>query len=180
MRRAGLPGALALLVPLALGACGGAQPPEERGPVAVPPEAACHVCGMILGRFPGPKGEAYVETAQRPLFFCSTLELLVWLRQPDVTARVRGAWVHDMGGAAWERPDDARWVRAEEAWYVAGHALPGAMGPTLASFARREDAERFAREHGGEVLPYGRITLELLGSLRPPPGAGGGPPPKSP
>jgi len=179
VRPAGFPAVLALLAPLVLGACG-TQPPDERRPVAVPPGAACHVCGMILGRFPGPKGEAYVEAAQRPLFFCSTLELLVWLRQPDVAARVRGAWVHDMGGTAWERPDDTRWVRAEEAWYVAGHALPGAMGPTLASFAQRADAERFAREHGGEVLPYGRITLELLGSLPPPPGAGGGPRPAAP
>jgi len=48
---------------------------------------------------------------------------------------------------------------------VAGHRLPGAMGPTLASFARRAEAEAFARAHGGRVLAYDEITLELLGNL---------------
>lgn len=156
-------------VPLLLVLLSGCEGPREGagdvGPSAIPPEASCHVCGMILARFPGPKGEALVRNDGLPRYFCSTLELLVWLRQPEAGAAVRAAWVHDMGGTPWERPDDSRWVRAEAAWYVAGHRLPGAMGPTLASFARRADAEAFAREYGGQVLAYGDITLELLGNL---------------
>ncbi len=169
------PAAWAAFALAVLAGCGeqAGAPGAGPGPRPVPPDATCHVCGMILARFPGPKGEAYVDEAPRPLHFCSTLELLVWLRQPEAAAQVRSAWVHDMGGTPWERPDDTRWVRAEQAWYVAGHRLPGAMGPTLASFARREDAERFAREHGGRVLGWRDVTLDLLGSLARPPGAGG-------
>jgi len=112
----------ALAAALLLAALAGCEAPTEgedgARPSAIPPEASCHVCGMVLA-----------------------------------------------GGTPWERPDDSRWVRAEAAWYVAGHRLPGAMGPTLASFARRAEAEAFARAHGGRVLAYDEITLELLGNL---------------
>jgi copper chaperone NosL len=36
------------------------------------------------------------------------------------------------------------------------------MGPTLATFARVEDAEAFARQHGGRVLRFEQITLEMV------------------
>ncbi len=74
-------------------------------------------------------------------------------------------YVHDMAQTTWEHPADGAFVPAQSAFYVAGHALKGAMGPTLASFKERSSAEAFAREYGGRVLRYGEITLKLLADL---------------
>lgn len=125
----------------------------------------CHVCGMILARFPGPMGEVIADGQPRALKFCSTRDLFAYLLQPEAGAVVREVYVHDMAGARWDHPLDAPLVDARRAWYVAGHPLRGAMGPTLASFRDREDAEVFARRFGGQILTFDQITLELVGHL---------------
>ena len=155
---------LLFLAALALGGCGDG-PAENPGPVAITKHDECHVCGMIIERFPGPKGEAYTEGRDRPLKFCSTRDLFAYLLQPEAQTITRTVYVHDMAGADWTHPPDAALVDAREAWYVAGHPLRGAMGATLASFARHEDAAAFARRYGGRVLPFDEITLEVINNL---------------
>ena len=36
------------------------------------------------------------------------------------------------------------------------------MGPTIASFAQEADATKFAGEHGGKVLRFGDIKLDMV------------------
>ena len=36
------------------------------------------------------------------------------------------------------------------------------MGPTLASFALQQDAEKFAQEFGGKVLHFDQVTPEMV------------------
>lgn len=141
---------------------------DDRAPSGPHPIEAgdeCHVCGMILARFPGPMGEVIADGQSRVLKFCSTRDLFAYLLQPEAGAVVREVYVHDMAGARWDHPLDAPLVDARRAWYVAGHPLRGAMGPTLASFGDREDAEVFARRFGGQILTFDQITLELVGQL---------------
>lgn len=126
---------------------------------------SCHVCGMLIKDFAGPKGEAFMHGRKTALKFCSTMDLFSFVLQPENETQVSHAYVHDMSAVPWDKPSDDAFVRATEAWYVVGHDLPGAMGPTLASFARREAADAFAQKHGGEVIAYTDITLELLGRL---------------
>lgn len=135
------------------------------GPRPIEAGDECHVCGMILARFPGPMGEVIADGQPRALKFCSTRDLFAYLLQPEAGAVVREVYVHDMAGARWDHPLDAPLVDARRAWYVAGHPLRGAMGPTLASFREREDAEVFARRFGGRILAFDQITLELVGHL---------------
>lgn len=157
------------------------------GPRPIEAGDECHVCGMILARFPGPMGEVIADGQPRALKFCSTRDLFAYLLQPEAGAVVREVYVHDMAGARWDHPLDAPLVDARRAWYVAGHPLRGAMGPTLASFRERGDAEAFAQRFGGRILAFDQITLELIGQLGDGEGEGGGgetyqpaPPPSRP
>jgi len=43
-----------------------------------------------------------------------------------------------------------------------GSEKTGAMGPTLASFAKKDDAAAFAGEFGGNVLAFQEVTMEHL------------------
>ncbi len=151
---------------LLLGGCS-----EELDSISVPaPQTIeeheeCHVCGMIITRFPGPKGEVFVHHQTDAFKFCSTRDLFAWLLQPDSAALVEAVYVHDMAQTDWAHPDDTRMIDARTAWYVAGSKAHGAMGPTLASFRSREDAEAFARTEGGHILHYDDITLQTLADL---------------
>jgi copper chaperone NosL len=135
-------------------------------PISIESGDVCHVCGMYITPFPGPKGEAYVRGANKPFKFCSTRDLFSWLLQPENKIAATSVYVHDMGKTSWTHPSDSDFVAARTAWYVVDQPLPGAMGPTLASFAKRADAESFIKKHGGHLLRFEDITLELLANLK--------------
>ncbi len=124
----------------------------------------CHVCGMAITRFPGPKGEAITAREEQVRKFCSTRDMFSWVLQPENVNRDHVLYVHDMAETEWEEPADTALIDAREAFYVVGSERTGAMGPTLASFAEASAAEAFAAEFGGEVVPFADITLEHLGS----------------
>lgn len=161
----------ALFVLLSFAGC---EKPDDTGatqqpPVHFQPGDECHVCGMLIERFPGPKGEAYVSRREQPLKFCSTRDLFAWLLQPETAAVVHSVYVHDMAQTDWAHPEDTRLVDARSAWYVVGSERLGAMGPTLASFSERAAAQAFADSYGGRLLRFDDITLQLFESLLPPP-----------
>lgn len=133
---------------------------EKPDPVHFESADECHVCGMVITRFPGPKGEAITERDQRVRKFCSTREMLAWVLQPENVNRDHTLYVHDMAETSWEAPDDTALIDAREAWFVVGSDRKGAMGPTLASFADKSDAEAFAADHGGEVLAFSEVRME--------------------
>lgn len=131
---------------------------QVRQAVSIEKGDECHLCGMVISGFPGPKGEAYEQGVEEVHKFCSTRDLLNWLLDPENQHASQQAWVHDMGQSPWEQPDDKHFVEARAAWYVAGSEQPGAMGPTLASFKERPVAARFAQRFGGEVLAFTELT----------------------
>lgn len=127
----------------------------------------CHICGMNIVHFPGPKGQAFIRHQHSALKFCSTVELFGWLLQPDTPAILDKAYVHDMGAAtAWKKPDEQHYVEVTKAWYVAGHNQYGAMGPTLASFKEKQQANIFIKQHGGRLLGFSEIDLKVLLNLQ--------------
>lgn len=155
-----------LLLVSAYSGCGKQESEAKRlPPVAIEQGDECHVCGMIISRFPGPKGEVFVRNAQEPLKFCSTRDMFSYLLQPEIQAASTQAYVHDMAATEWEHPADSAFVDAKEAWYVVGHPMKGAMGATPASFKTKEGAEHFIEQHGGKLLRYEAITLEVLNNL---------------
>ena len=154
----------ALLAGLLLAACDKA--PESSftdAPVAFHPNDECHVCGMVITDFPGPKGAAVGAGGVKK--FCSPAEMLGWWLQPENHRADVTLYVHDMGRSHWDAPDDAHLIDARTAYFVIGSGLKGAMGVVLASFSDPQAAEKLASDSGGRVLRLEDIDQKLLGQV---------------
>lgn len=152
---------VAVIIAVGLGACGEAE--SDRAPIvpiAFHDDDECHVCGMIIVEFEGPKGQA-VEP-ERVRKFCSTAEMIGWWLQPENQTSGARLYVHDMRHGEWADPDDEHLVDATQAYYVVGTGLKSAMGATLASFADEDAAHALASEHGGTVLRFEQLDQQVL------------------
>lgn len=127
----------------------------------------CHVCGMAITGFPGPKGEVITEKQQQVHKFCSTKDMFSWVLQPENSKRDNTLYVHDMAQTEWDNPADTALIDARKAFFVIGSERNGAMGPTLASFADKVDADGFAAEFGGQIKAFADITLADLNTAKP-------------
>jgi copper chaperone NosL len=155
-----------LFIAFGLLACSEEKPVEEVMQQAVRIESSdeCHLCGMLITRFPGPKGQLYEQRQQQVKKFCSTRDLFAHLLQPENSHRVSQVFVHDMAVSPWDNTGEM-YIDARQAWYVVKHSQQGAMGPTLASFKTREAARSFGEHFGGRVIRFEEVTLELLTTL---------------
>lgn len=152
---------------LLLAACANSTGQQHQRAVAIEPGDTCAVCGMYIEHHPGPRGEAYVRGSVEPLKFGSTRDFFAYVTQPDVTGQLGRVFVQDTARIDWDHPSSSAdtFIDARHAYYVAWQPLAGAMGPTLASFARRADARAFIARHGGRMLRFEQITPELISSL---------------
>lgn len=145
---------------LSLTACQQEELTANHPPVPFESGDECHLCGMAILGFPGPKGAAYAGRPASIVKFCSTRDLISWYLQPENRPNTHSIYVHDMARTDWQHPDDRHLIDARRAWYVVGSRQGGAMGPTLASFAHKEDAKTFAKQQDGEVLSFNELSLE--------------------
>lgn len=161
MKKTMLRGTLAAAALILLAGCNSADDTmTEARAAGFHPDDECHVCGMIVTDFPGPKGQAVGRDGTHA--FCSTAELIGWWLQPENQVAGARLYVHDMAHGSWEKPDDEHLIDATTAWYVADTDLKGAMGATLASFANEADAHALAAEHGGRVLRFEELDASVL------------------
>lgn len=155
---------LALLIGLSLLACSEPETAQKSlDPVAFHSSDECHVCGMVITEFPGPKGQAVSQRETKK--FCSAAEMLGWWLQPENRIGDAKLYVHDMGRSEWAKPDDEHLIDATQAFYVvdlAGSGLSGAMGVVMAPFADEQAARKLAAVHGARVLTFGEIDQTIL------------------
>jgi len=131
--------------------------------VAIEASEECHLCGMLITRFDGPKGELFrKEQGDKAFKFCSTRDMFSYYLDPENQRNVAQMLVHDMSKMPWGTINDEYFIDAKTAWYVAGSEKTGAMGKTLASFSLQTDAQAFAKEFGGKVIAFDAISLSLL------------------
>lgn len=130
--------------------------------VAIESSDECHLCGMIISNFDGPKGQLYARGINGNMKFCSTRDMFAFILDPENQHNIQQAFVHDMAVTPWGKPDDEIYIDAKKAFYVIGHGKKGAMGPTLASFSKQVDAQAFANAEGGRELSFDQITLDVL------------------
>jgi len=123
----------------------------------------CHLCGMVISNFEGPKGQLALKGTQTSKF-CSNRDMFSFYLQPENTHRAQKIYVHDMSKAAWGTPEEEYFIDAHDAWYVYGSMRKAAMGEALVSFSEKHTAEMFMKEYGGSMHQFGDITLELLNS----------------
>lgn len=150
----------AALLAALLAGCGADEAPPATA-AEITEGTTCVLDGMLLAHFPGPKAQVHYQGQAEPEYFCDTVEMFAVLRAAEQARPVRALYVQDMAAADWEQPR-GHWIDASQAVYVAGSDAHGSMGPTIASFARREDAERFSREHGGRVLRFDEVTPDMV------------------
>ena len=114
MNRSKLNWLLAALAAITLTACSGNEEQTMAKPEPVHFESGdeCHVCGMVISNFPGPKGEAITEKKQHVRKFCSTKDMFAWMLQPENENRDHTLYVHDMTQTEWEHPDDTALIDA--------------------------------------------------------------------
>lgn len=144
-----------------LAACGKAgDTATNAGPQEIAAGTSCSLDGMLLADYPGPKAQIHYQGRAEPDWFCDTVEMFNVYLSPEQVRAVRVMYVQDMGKADWDNPL-GQWIDARQAFYVVGSKRHGSMGPTIASFAQRADAERFAREYGGQVFPFDGITADM-------------------
>lgn len=125
----------------------------------------CHLCGMLITRFDGPKGEVFRKELGEQVFkFCSTRDMFSYYLDPENKRNVSQMLVHDMSKMPWgsNSIDDKYFIDAKTAWFVAGSEKTGAMGKTLASFSQQKDAKAFAAEFGGQVLSFKDVNFDAL------------------
>ncbi|MFT7559741.1 MAG: copper chaperone NosL [Flavobacteriales bacterium] len=127
----------------------------------------CHLCGMLIMNFSGPKGEIFKrglseEEGDIAHKFCSTRDMFSFYLDPENTRNVSTILVHDMSKAPWNAPSDSHFIDARGAWYVVGSNRKGAMGKTLASFSLKSTAQVFAEEFNGQVIRFNDITYSTL------------------
>ena len=133
--------------------------------VAMETSDECHLCGMLITRFDGPKGEVFrKEQGDKVFKFCSTRDMFSYYLDPENKRNVAQMLVHDMSKMPWgsDSIDDKYFIDAKTAWFVAGSEKTGAMGQTLASFSQQEDAIAFAKEFGGNVVSFEEINYQTL------------------
>ncbi|NOZ36545.1 MAG: nitrous oxide reductase accessory protein NosL [Gammaproteobacteria bacterium] len=161
--------AFLLVLVFILSACNSNQRDSSHNPaVDINSGDECHLCGMFISRFPGPKGEAYVRGNPQAFKFCSTRDLFSYILQPDVKTIAKEIYVHDMGKTDWQKPASQAnyFTDARTAYYVINQPLKGAMGHTIASFAKQQDAEAFIKKHGGKLLRFDDITLDIVADIQ--------------
>ncbi len=143
-----------LVLILSLAAC--SQPEEVNYQAqAIHDEDECAVCGMLITRFPGPKGQAIFD--HEHVKFCSTRDMVAFVTDEENSHRISDVFVHDMEKTPWKAPTQDSYIDGRKAWYVTGSNKKGAMGPTFASFANKEAAQNFAQEHGGELQTFSEL-----------------------
>jgi copper chaperone NosL len=152
--------ALALAGAAFLPACSQGEAAAPVQAVAIDRNTSDAVDGMILLDYPGPKGQILYADG-KPDFFCDTVGMFAMVLHPEQKRQLRAVFVQDMAQEDWAHPV-GHWVDAKAAFYVAGSKARGAMGPTLASFAREEDARGFAEKQGGKVLRFADVTPEMV------------------
>ncbi|KXJ55064.1 MAG: nitrous oxide reductase accessory protein NosL [Colwellia sp. Phe_37] len=135
--------------------------------VAIESSDECHLCGMLITNFSGPKAELFRKGVTEAdgnsvKKFCSTRDMFSFYLDPENKRNVTTILVHDMSKAPWDAPNDGYFIDARKAWYVVGSDKTGAMGKTLASFSAKTDADAFATEFGGTVIDFNAVSYQSL------------------
>ena len=150
-----------LLSALALSALMACQQADEPvAPEEIGESTSCALDGMLLADYPGPKAQIHFAGSEDPEFFCDTIEMFSVLLNPEQVRKVAGVYVQDMGTADWTTPKGA-WIDARTAFYVMGSKKHGSMGPTYASFAQKDAAEKFVAEYGGHVMTFSDFKPDM-------------------
>ncbi|MEW5942585.1 MAG: nitrous oxide reductase accessory protein NosL [Pseudomonadota bacterium] len=157
--------AAALFFTLAAVPVAPANAAETYPPQTVSKQQRCPVCGMYPARYPRWQGQIIFKDNKMSAFE-SPAELfrfrfdMAKFDKEHSAADIAQIYLSDYNGSGW--------VKAEQAVLVVGSDTNGPMGADMPAFKSSQDAERFAKEHGGQAVPFGQVSPETLQTLRHP------------
>lgn len=155
--------AMLVLAAVLLTGCGDESKKQTFTPTAFDAHDRCHLCGMVIAHYEGPKAELFIKGAEdSAVKFCSGRDAFTFALQPENARRLLAFFIHDMGATSWGQPDDKALIDATQAHYVYGHDMMGVMGNEPAAFSSQDGALAFVKKHGGKIYTYADITLQLL------------------
>ena len=156
--------ALAIVLSMSMSACTEEEVAELPPPAKLTHEAMGYYCNMTVTEHHGPKGQIRLKSQNKPVWFSSVRDTIAFTLLPEEPKDIIAIYVTDMSNPeAWENSENGDWVEAKSAHYVTGSTKNGGMGaPEPVPFASKENAEKFAGQHGGKVvtftdIPHGAI-----------------------
>jgi copper chaperone NosL len=152
---------------MAVGGCSEQTAAPPPPPFELTSEAMGHYCGMNLLEHKGPKGQIILASRSDPMWFSSARDAFSFTLLPEEAKDIRAIYVSDMAKApSWDNPGATNWVEARQAFFVIGSTKQGGMGaPETVPFSARAAAEKFAAEHGGQVVGFDEVPRDyVLGS----------------
>ena len=131
-------------------AADGPQPPTEKD--------RCEICGMYVHKYPNwvativfkDGSQVYFDGAKDFFRFILSVE-----RFAEKNDEIAALFVTDYYRV--------KFIDAKTAVFVVGSDVMGPMGAELVPLSSRDDAETFARDHGGgEILAFDDVTLAKI------------------
>ncbi|WP_238786919.1 nitrous oxide reductase accessory protein NosL [Ferrimonas lipolytica] len=156
---------LTVIALFGLSACNSAESsdkPVKTVDLSIDDSRRCHQCGMMITKYPGPKGVITINGQDETLAFCSSRDMFQFALQPQNQRQIETMHVHDMGKTEWSKPDDKAFIDASSAVYVYGTTAKAVMGPAVVPFSSKEAAEEHIAMFGGKLYSFKEITLDLL------------------
>ncbi len=123
-------------------------------------EHECAHDGMILVDYIGPKAQLVWKDGKRT-FYCEAREAFNEWLDPIQNKRIAGFFVQDFSDISWGSYTD-KWISADQAIFVIDSKKEGAMGLSYVPFSQQENAIKFHKENGGEILKTAAINQEVL------------------
>ena len=102
----------------------------------------------------------FCKGRKEPLKFCSVKGRFCLCSAAGECKTNRGFWVSDFGNKKIFRAHE-KMLTAEKAFFNAGSDVRGAMGKSILPFATKGEVEAFIKEHGGKIVNYSEVNLEL-------------------
>ncbi|MEA1920017.1 MAG: nitrous oxide reductase accessory protein NosL [Campylobacterota bacterium] len=129
--------------------------PTQADPIVVPKDAKCPICGMFVYKYP--KWAAKITSNDaKALYFDGNKDLMKYYFKDG--SNIKEILVTDYYNITS--------LPAKSAWYVIGSNVYGPMGHELISFATKEDAQSFKRDHfATEILSFDEITPKIISDL---------------
>lgn len=134
-------------------------------PQKLAPEDVGHYCNMIVEKHRGPKAQIFEKGQDKPLWFTSVRDGLIYWTTPGEAQNPVAFYVHDMGQAKeWNYPaHQGIWIPAQDAFFVINSQMVGGMGTAEAvPFGKKHQAENFIKKHGGNVVYFDNVPKEYL------------------
>ncbi|MEH6580885.1 MAG: nitrous oxide reductase accessory protein NosL [Halioglobus sp.] len=150
---------LGIVLPLSLLlACGETVSVAVPSPRELSRDAIGYFCQMTVVEHMGPKGQIILRDRDEPLWFTSVRDAIAFTAMPGEPRNIAALYVTDIGLASWDNPEAGTWVDGHKAWYVVDSDRTGGMGaPEFVPFGKKEDADRFVTQYGGEIVSFNSL-----------------------